>query len=160
MTTPSPAGAASPEPAVHYQRPGWFARKVGAPFLNLLMRLGISVWGARILEHRGRRTGAAHRTPVNLLTIGTDEYLVSARGETEWVRNVRAADGQLVLLLGRGRQEKTAVELPEAERADILRAYLRRWKFEVGMFFEGVGPDSSDAEFAAVASRHPVFILR
>jgi deazaflavin-dependent oxidoreductase (nitroreductase family) len=148
------------EPTSYYKRPGWFARKLGTPFLNLLMRLGISVWGARILEHRGRKSGLPHRTPVNLLTIGTDEYLVSPRGETEWVRNVRAADGQLVLLLGRGRETKTAVELPEAERADVLRAYLRRWKFEVGMFFEGVGPDSSDAEFAAVAGRHPVFVLR
>ena len=147
------------ESTTYYKRPGWFARKVFAPFLNLLMRLGISVWGARILEHRGRRSGLPRRTPVNLLTIGTEDYLVSARGETEWVRNVRAADGRLVLLLGRRRQEKTAVELPESERADILRAYLRRWKLEVGMFFEGVTPDSSDEEFAAIAARHPVFVL-
>jgi deazaflavin-dependent oxidoreductase (nitroreductase family) len=151
---------ASTGPTSHYNRPGWFAREVGAPFLNLLMRLGISVWGSRTLEHRGRKSGLPHRTPVNVLTIGTDEYLVSARGETEWVRNVRAADGQLALLLGRGRQTKTAVELPEADRVEVLRAYLRRWKFEVGMFFEGVGPDSSDAEFAAVAGRHPIFVLR
>ena len=41
----------------------------------------------------------------------------------------------------------------------ILRDYLRRWKFETGMFFDGVTPDSTDAEWAAVASRHPVFAL-
>ena len=76
------------------------------------------------------------------------------------MRNVRAADGHLVLILGRRRQLRTAVEVPVGERADILRTYLRRWKFEVGMFFDGVGPDSSDAEFAAVADRHPVFALR
>ena len=55
---------------------------------------------------------------------------------------------------------RTAVEIPVAERTPVLRAYLQRWKFEVGMFFDGVGPDSSDAEFAAVADRHPVFALR
>ena len=143
----------------NYNRPGWFTRKVMNPFLNLLVRRGVSVWGARVLEHRGRRSGQPHHTPVNLLTIGTDEYLVAARGETEWVRNVRAADGQLVLVLGRRRQARTAVEVPVADRVEILRSYLRRWKFEVGMFFDGVGPDSTDAEFAAIAAQHPVFVL-
>lgn len=144
----------------HYRRPDWFTRHVLNPFLQLLMRLGISVLGSRVLEHRGRRSGAAYRTPVNLLRLDSEEYLVAARGETEWVRNVRAADGRLVLLLGRRRQERTAVEVPAADRAPVLRAYLRRWKFEIGMFFEGVGPDSTDQELAAVADDHPVFVLR
>jgi hypothetical protein len=65
-----------------------------------------------------------------------------------------------VLILGRRRVERTAVEIPVAERTPILRAYLRRWKFEVGMFFDGVGPDSTDAQFEAIAAKHPVFILR
>jgi hypothetical protein len=39
----------------------------------------------------------------------------------------------------------------------VLRAYLERWKFEVGMFFDGVGPDSTDAESLAVAGKHPAF---
>lgn len=143
----------------HYRRPDWFTRHLLNPFLRLLMRLGISVLGSRVLEHRGRRSGAAYRTPVNLLRLDSKEYLVAARGETEWVRNVRAADGRLVLLLGRRRQERTAVEVPVADRPPLLRAYLRRWKFEVGMFFEGVGPDSTDQELAAVAGDHPVFVL-
>ncbi len=49
--------------------------------------------------------------------------------------------------------------MPAGEGTEILRAYLARWKFEVGMFFEGVGPDSTDAEFEAIADRHPVFLL-
>ncbi len=155
MAAPDPA----PEPT-YYKRPGWLMRKTFTPFLNLLMRLGISAWGSRVLEHRGRRSGTLHHTPVNLLTLDDKEYLVAARGETEWVRNVRAADGNLTLILGRHRQARTAAEVPVEARAEILRAYLRRWKFEVGMFFEGVGPDSSDAEFAVIAQRHPVFILR
>ena len=135
-------------------------RKAATPFLNLLMRMGISVWGSRVLEHRGRRSGTLHHTPVNLLTLDEKDYLVAARGETEWVRNVRAADGDLTLILGRHHQARMAVEVPVEERTEILRSYLRRWKMEVGMFFEGVGPDSSDAEFANIAERHPVFLLR
>jgi deazaflavin-dependent oxidoreductase (nitroreductase family) len=143
-----------------YRRPGWATRKVLNPFLGVLLRMGISVWGARVLEHRGRRSGLPRHTPVNLLTVDGRQYIVAARGETEWVRNVRAADGDLTLVLGRHREPRMAVEVPVAERTEILRDYLRRWKFEVGMFFEGVGPDSSDAEFAAIAERHPVFVLR
>jgi deazaflavin-dependent oxidoreductase (nitroreductase family) len=143
-----------------YKRPDWFTRNVLNRFLTFLMRLGISVRGSRVLEHRGRRSGQAHRNPVNLLDLDGEQYLVAARGETEWVRNVRAASGRLVLILGRRREERTAVEIPPAERTPVLRAYLRRWKFEVGMFFDGVGPDSTDEEFAAIAERHPVFVLR
>jgi deazaflavin-dependent oxidoreductase (nitroreductase family) len=152
---------ASPTTTVpHYKRPGWFTRQVGNRFLNLLMRLGISVWGSRVLEHKGRRTGELHHTPVNPLMFEARQYLVAPRGQAEWVRNVRAADGELVLILGRKRLARTAQEIPAAERAPILRAYLERWKFEVGMFFDGVGPDSTDAELTAIAERHPVFILR
>jgi deazaflavin-dependent oxidoreductase (nitroreductase family) len=150
----------TPEASPHYQRPDWFTRNIMNPVLNALMRMGVSVWGSRVLEHRGRRSGQAHHTPVNLLTLDGHDYLVAARGQTEWVRNVRAAEGHLTLILGRRRQDHTVVELPESERTPVLRAYLRRWKFEVGMFFEGVGPDSTDAEFEAIASQHPVFVLR
>lgn len=144
----------------YYRRPDWFTRHAVTPALNGLMRIGVSVWGSRVLEHRGRRSGKAYRTPVNLLTLDGKQYLVAARGETEWVRNVRAGGGRLVLILGRHRQELGTTEVPDTERTPVLRAYLRRWKFEVGMFFEGVGPDSTDAEFEAIAARHPVFLLQ
>jgi deazaflavin-dependent oxidoreductase (nitroreductase family) len=146
--------------SAHYQRPDWFTRNVMNPALNGLMRLGLSVRGSNVLEHRGRVSGELHHTPVNPLTLDAEQYLIAPRGDTQWVRNVRAADGHLVLILGRRRQQRTAVEIPAAERTPILRAYLRRWKFEVGMFFDGVGPDSSDEEFAAIVERHPVFLLR
>jgi hypothetical protein len=121
--------------------------------------MGVSVLGSRVLEHRGRSTGKLHHTPVNLLTIEGTEYLVSPRGETQWVRNVRHSGGRLVLILGRRRRPCTATEVAVADSVPILRAYLRRWKFEVGMFFDGVTPDSTDEEWADVAGRHPVFVL-
>jgi deazaflavin-dependent oxidoreductase (nitroreductase family) len=147
------------EASAHYKRPDWFTRNVFNRTVSVLTRLGISVLGSRVLEHRGRKTGELHHTPVNLLTIEGTQYLVSPRGETQWVRNVRSAGGHLVLILGRRRQLCTATEVPEAERIPLLREYLRRWKFEVGMFFDGVGPDSSDEEIAAIVGRHPVFAL-
>ena len=144
----------------HYRRPDWFSRRLLVPAFDALMHLGVSVFGSRILEHRGRRSGRTYRTPVNLLRFDGGEYLVSPRGESEWVRNVRADGWKVVLALGRRRETRQAVEIPVADRAPVLRQYLRRWRFEVGMFFDGVDPDSSDEQFAAVAERHPVFLLR
>jgi deazaflavin-dependent oxidoreductase (nitroreductase family) len=142
-----------------YRRPGWFTRHVFNRAVAGLTRLGISVLGSRVLEVTGRKSGQPRRTPVNLLTLDGTEYLVAARGETEWVRNARAAGGQVALLLGHKRQDRVATELPDGEKVPVLRAYLKRWKAEVGVFFDGVGPDSSDEEIAAIAPRHPAFRL-
>jgi hypothetical protein len=141
----------------HYKRPDWVTRNVFNKLMMGLTRLGVSVRGSQVLEHRGRTSGELHHTPVNPLTIDGTEYLVAPRGETQWVRNVRHADGHLVLIRGRHRRLCTAVEVPVPERTPVLRAYLRKWKFETGMFFDGVTPDSTDEEWAAAAVRHPVF---
>jgi deazaflavin-dependent oxidoreductase (nitroreductase family) len=141
-----------------YQRPGWFTKHVFNRIVALFTRLGISVWGSRVLEVPGRKTGEPRRTPVNLLTYEGDRYLVAPRGHTQWVRNLRAS-GRGRLLLGRRAEEFTATELPQDERPPVLRAYLKRWKAEVGVFFGGVGPDSSDDELRRIAPDHPVFRL-
>ncbi len=116
--------------------------------------------GSRVLETTGRKSGLPRRTPVNLLTFEGSIYLVSPRGEAEWVRNVRAGDGSLSLILGRRKTNYVATEVEGDERIPVLREYLRRWKFEVGVFFGGVGADSNDGELRAIAERHPVFALR
>jgi deazaflavin-dependent oxidoreductase (nitroreductase family) len=145
--------------ADHYKRPGWFTRNVFNRAVAGLTRMGISVLGSRVLEVKGRKSGEPRHNPVNLLTLDGTQYLVAARGVTEWVRNVRADNGKLVLLLGRKRDARVATELDDSEKVPVLRAYLKRWKAEVGMFFEGVGPDSTDEQLAAEAPRHPVFRL-
>jgi deazaflavin-dependent oxidoreductase (nitroreductase family) len=143
----------------HYRRPGFVTRQVLNRLVLRLTRLGLSVWGSRVLEVPGRRSGVARRVPVNLLVHDRREYLVSARGHGEWVRNVRANGGHLDLLLGRGREHRVAVELADAEKPEVLRAYLRKWKAEVGAFFDGVDATASDAELLAIAGDHPVFVL-
>lgn len=112
-----------------------------------------------MLEVPGRKTGQPRRMPVNLLTIEGTRYLVAPRGHTQWVRNLRAS-GRGSLLVGRRREQFAATELADEEKPPILRGYLQRWKFEVGTFFEGVGPESSDEELLRVAADHPVFRLR
>jgi deazaflavin-dependent oxidoreductase (nitroreductase family) len=149
---------ATPDPA-HYRKPGWFTRNVFNPFVAFLTRRGISVLGSRVLEVRGRTSGEPRRVPVNLLTLDDQHYLVSPRGEGQWVRNVRAADGRLATLVGKRRDEWVAHELEGADKVPVLRAYLKRWKAEVGVFFDGASADSSDEELAAIAPRHPVFRL-
>jgi hypothetical protein len=146
--------------APHYRKPGWFTRVVFNRAVLLLTRVGVSVWGSRVLEVPGRRSGQPRRVPVNLLTYDGRRYLVSARGVGELVRNVRANQGNLDLLLGRRRTRSVAEELADDEKVDVLRAYLRRWKAEVGVFFDGVDANSTDDAIRAIAPKHPVFCLR
>jgi deazaflavin-dependent oxidoreductase (nitroreductase family) len=141
----------------HYQPPDWFTRNVFNRLVAGATRLGLSVWGSRILEVKGRTSGKPRGTPVNVLSYGGSRYLVAPRGHTQWVRNVRAAEGEGVLILGRRREPIHVVEVSDAEKEELLRAYLRRWKWEVGQFFGGVGPDSPSAELERVAPDHPVF---
>ena len=93
---------------------------------------------------------------MNLLDYRGHRYLVSARGEGQWVRNLRVA-GIGELRVGRRTEAFRGRELSDEEKVPVLRAYLKRWKFEVGAFFDGVGPDSGDAEIRAIAARHPAF---
>ncbi|MFL5893359.1 MAG: nitroreductase family deazaflavin-dependent oxidoreductase [Solirubrobacterales bacterium] len=118
--------------------------------------MGVSVAGSRVLEVRGRTTGEPRHTPVNPLVLDETRYLVAPRGPTQWVRNLRAR-GEGRLLVGRRAEEFIATEVPDDLKPPILREYLRRWKWEVGAFFGGVGPDSSEEELRRIAPDHPVF---
>lgn len=144
--------------AEHYQAPGWFTTNVFNRIVAALTRMGVSVYGSRVLEVRGRKTGEWRQTPVNLLHHEGAEYLVAPRGQTQWVKNLRAS-GQGRLRVGKRTQSFRAVELPEEEAPPVLRAYLKKWKIEVGVFFDDVGPESSDEELRRVAPDHPVFRL-
>jgi deazaflavin-dependent oxidoreductase (nitroreductase family) len=121
-----------------------------------LTRHGISIWGSRVLYVRGRKSGEWRTTPVNPLTHDGNRYLVAPRGHTQWVRNMRVAKGG-ELRVGRRVEKFTATELADEQKPDVLRAYLKRWKFEVGVFFDGVGPSASDEQLLAIAPGYPVF---
>jgi deazaflavin-dependent oxidoreductase (nitroreductase family) len=122
-----------------------------------LTKLGISLYGSRVLYVRGRKTGEWRSTPVNPLTHDGARYLVAPRGHTQWVRNLRATRYEGKLRLGRRVEHFTAVELADAEKPAVLREYLRRWKFEVGVFFDGVDADAPEEKLLEIAPGYPVF---
>jgi len=122
-----------------------------------LTRMGISVYGSRILYVRGRKSGEWRTTPVNPLTLadGT-RYLVAPRGNTQWVRNLRAV-GAGELRIGRKAEPFTATEVADDDKPAILRAYLKRWKFEVGVFFDGVDAKAPEEKLREIAPGYPIF---
>jgi deazaflavin-dependent oxidoreductase (nitroreductase family) len=137
--------------------PGWFTRHVFNPLVAVLTRLGLRFAGSSILRVRGRKSGAWHETPVNVVELEGARYLLAPRGETQWVRNLRAS-GEGELQVGRRREAFRAVDVLEGdEKLGVLRAYLRRWAWEASAFFHGVGADSPEEELTREAPRHPVF---
>jgi deazaflavin-dependent oxidoreductase (nitroreductase family) len=112
------------------------------------------------LEVLGRKSGAPRRVAVATVSDGSSQYIVSVHGESQWVKNVRAAEGRAAILSGRRRLIKLS-ELPISERASILQLYIgqgvfgRSAKEIAGQF--GVKPEASIAELEKIANRHPVF---
>ena len=139
-----------------YVQPGWFTQHVFNPIVAALTRAGVSVWGSRELRVRGRTSGEWRTTPVNLLSYEANRYLVAPRGQTQWVRNLRVA-GEGELRVGKRIEPFRAVEIDDEDKPAILRAYLKRWKAEVGVFFGGVSATSPEADVRRIAPDHPVF---
>lgn len=117
---------------------------------------GISLMGSRVIAIRGRRSGEIRTTVVNLFTRDGERYLLSPRGHTQWVRNLRVA-GEGELRLGRRTERFTPVEVADADKPELIRLYLRKWAWETGAFFDGLKADSPEADIAAAAPGFPVF---
>src|ERR1700730_9742134 len=140
----------------YYRKPGCFTKTFFNPAVAAMTRAGLSVWGSRVLRVRGRKSGEWRSAPVNLLTYEGRKYLVAPRGLTQWVRNLREA-GEGELMLGNRVEKFHAHEIPDDQKIPILRAYLKRWKAEVGVFFNGVSADSPEEDLRRIAPDHPVF---
>jgi hypothetical protein len=126
---------------VAYLPPGLFIRRVANP---LARRFG----AATTLAVRRRRTGGWQTIPVNVLELDGTRYLMAVRGETEWVRNLRAAGGGELRRRGTTEPFVVAEEVREPDaRARIVGAYLDHWGRQVKSQFEQL-PDAAD---------HPVF---
>lgn len=154
--SPLSAKTTAHNPGPRYIAPDLLTRRLLNPLVAAATRLGLPLAGSRVLAVRGRSSGQWRTTPVNPLTINGTRYLVSPRGHTQWVRNLRTA-GTGELRSGRRSEAFIAVEVPDADKPPLLREYLRRWAWEVGLFFDGVDADASDAELLAVGPKHPVF---
>ncbi|MCX4799001.1 MULTISPECIES: nitroreductase family deazaflavin-dependent oxidoreductase [unclassified Streptomyces] len=125
--------------------------------IGWLARHGVSLQGSAELSVRGRKSGQPQRIPVNPHTHKGAQYLISARGHSQWVRNMRAAGGG-ELRVGRKVRTFTAVEIADDEqKALVVRTYLERWGWQVNQYFQGVTAKSTDAELLAACPDHPVF---
>jgi len=141
-----------------YLRPSWFTQHVMNRFVRRLARFGLSPLGLRQLAVRGRTTGEWQMVPVNLLELDERRFLVAPRGQTQWVRNIRVAGGG-ELRVGRRVEAIEIEELGDSDKPVVLREYLRRWKSEVKVFFDGIDEQSTDDELLAIAPGFPVFAI-
>ncbi|MGE2729051.1 nitroreductase family deazaflavin-dependent oxidoreductase [Mycolicibacterium vaccae] len=140
-----------------YDAPSRTARAFNTLIRRLAER-GVSIQGSTAVQVRGRKSGRPHRIVVNLLTVEGRRYLVSPRGDSQWARNVRAAGEVEVGARGHAHRHR-AVELPDDAKPPLLRAYLRRWYWQVKGHTGGLTPDSTDTELRAAAGSIPVFEL-
>jgi deazaflavin-dependent oxidoreductase (nitroreductase family) len=126
----------------------------------LLTSLGLVPETVVTLEVRGRRSGKPRRTVVVRTSYQGEYYLVALAGESEWVRNVRAAGGQAVIR-HRSTRRVRLVEVPAAERPPIIRAYLHRagWSSpsQEARHYFGLRPDPSLEVIRSLVDRYPVF---
>jgi deazaflavin-dependent oxidoreductase (nitroreductase family) len=138
-----------------YDEPNHLASTANEVF-RWLAEAGISVAGTRALRVRGRKTGKVRGVVVNLMTVGARDYVVSPRGNTQWVRNARAAGVVEIGPRWRSREVRIA-EVPDDAKSELLRRYLDRWFWEVKGHVGGLTPESTDDEIRTVAPSIPVF---
>ncbi|WOC13402.1 nitroreductase family deazaflavin-dependent oxidoreductase [Gordonia sp. MP11Mi] len=144
------------KPTARYIAPTGMLVTATNALMGALARVGFAPRGCYDLQVPGRVSGELRTTPVNVLDVDGARYLVSARGRTQWVRNVRAG-GEVTLRRGRRRESVSLVELDDVHKPELIRAYLTRWAWQVAAFDEGLAPDSTDAQILAAAPGMPVF---
>lgn len=142
---------------MRYQEPDFLTRNIFNPAVAFFTgTLGLSLRGSRVLAVRGRKSGEWRTTPVNPLTFEGHRYLVAPRGVTHWVRNIRAS-GEGVLRKGRHEEPIRVLELPDAEKVPVIRAYLQLWGMETRKLFGLPDANVPAEEIARIAPNHPVF---
>ena len=131
-------------------------RKLGNLVIAPLARLGLAGKRTHILTTVGRKSGRRYSTPVQLVLLDGQRWLVAPYGERAWVKNARAA-GSVELTRARRTERARVVEVEPEVAAPVLREYLR--KTPVTKPFFSAKRNAPVEEFAAEAHRHPVFRL-
>ena len=143
--------------AQSYLKPGAVERIFGR-VLTFFVRIGLVRGHFYVLEVRGRKSAKTFSLPVDPIEFEGHRYLVCARGNSNWVRNARAA-GEVALVRAMRRRRYTVRELPPRMRSPILKAYLDRFAGEVQRFFT-VRKGSPVEAFDDLAPHYPVFELQ
>ena len=144
-------------PAIPAFRKPTLGERVFNRLFGLIVRLGLSPAYNQLLRVRGRKSGRIYCTPVDLLEFRGKRYLVAPRGQTQWVRNAEAA-GEVILQRGLKRQRYQLRALPDAEKPEILKAYLDGFRMTVQRYFPVPAGSPSNA-FVELASHYPAFEL-
>lgn len=140
-----------------YDEPNRLARTANELF-RWLAESGVSIAGTRALRVRGRKTGKRRGVVINVLTVHGRDFVVSPRGNTQWVRNVRAA-GQVEMGPRWRSRDVGVTEIADDAKPELLKLYLKRWYWEVKGHVGGLTPDSTDDDVRAAAASIPVFEL-
>jgi len=137
-----------------YHPPSGFVKAMNA-FIGRLASWGLIPGGTALLQVKGRRSGQTRSTAVTWVEYDGQRYLVAPRGNTEWVRNVKAAGGEAILKHGKSERVRLE-EVPVEQRAPIIQAYLKKTARVTKREF-GIEPDAPIEEFRRIAGDHPVF---
>ena len=149
-------------------RVGPFVRANNA-VMRALIGVGVRIGTFAILTVSGRKSGRPVDVPLVVFPHGDNRYLVASYGVVNWVRNLRAADGQAQLRRGSESETITAIELSPQEAGPVLCASLRSgppgvprpivrvFRRYFVLPYLDVDMDSSDIDFVRSARNHPVF---
>ena len=138
------------------RRPNWIARMLNRVDAAV-GSLGIaSRYGVVTLEVIGRTSGRTITLPLVMVVVDGRRYLASMLGDdVQWVKNVWAARGRVVLHSGGHREQVRLEEIPPDQRAPILRVYLQRAPgARAHMPVDKAAPL---ADFERIAPAYPVF---
>ena len=137
-----------------YRKSLW--RRALNALVRPLAKAGLTGPRTHLLTVPGRASGKRWSTPVSIVRIGGERWLVAPYGDRNWVKNARAA-GWVELQRGRRRERLGVEELAPAEAVPVLQEYYRSGR--VTRPFFAVTLESSREEWLAAAPRHPVFRL-
>jgi len=126
-------------------------------FFGWLVGLGLGMKHNYLLQVRGRKSGKLYSSPINLLEMEGQRFLVAPRGQTQWVRNAQAA-GEIMLKRGSFRRSFGLRPIADADKPRYLKEYLERFKTTVQRYFPIPAGSSAEA-FVAIAANYPVFEL-
>ena len=135
-----------------------YRRSVGTRLINAVFRamtsLGVGASYRYVLTVPGRKTGRLYSTPVDVITVDSERWLVAGYGPANWVRNVRVA-GEATLNRGRHSQRFKVEEARATDAVPVLRKYIS--EIRVTRPYFDATQDSTDEDLAAELPRHPVF---